>query len=283
MKNEIKIDGLYKAGFDAYRGISFDPEKRALQVVVDYEQEINNDVENMPEEEKERFIENYKKHLFAWLYAKSRVLSTMITGPANFNVRRNEKANNSEHKRREEFREWRQNAFNAINKRIEAAKPEEQKRDERWERLKKELLQKIEWRSVANFYSMVERLAYNGEIELVKESVGLVQEYNDTHKTPFITTRHKLWGLPEIAERVKANKEAKAEKESEETTVNGVKVVKNFGADRIQLFFDGKPQFSTIQNLKKHAFKWSPSNMCWQRQLTQNAIYAANYYILNNV
>ena len=281
MKERITIDGLYRAGFNAYSGISFDPEKRAKQVVLDYENELNNDLLNIPEEEKERFIENYKKHLFAWLYAKSRVLSTMITGPANFNVSRNNKANQSEHNKWEEFREWRQNAFNAINKRIEAAKPEEQKTAERWERLKKELLQKIEWQSVANFYSMVERLAYNGDTELVNESVGLVQEYNDTHKRPFVTTKHKLWSLPEIAERVKANKEAKAEKENEESEINGVKVVKNFAADRVQLFFNGKPGFSTIQNLKKHAFKWSPSNMCWQRQLTQNALYSVNHVLQN--
>jgi hypothetical protein len=36
----------------------------------------------------------------------------------------------------------------------------------------------------------------------------------------------------------------------------------------------------TIALLKSHAFKWSPSNMVWQRQLTNNAIYAFNHWIL---
>lgn len=277
----VKIDGLYKAAYEAHRGTSFSPEVRAEQYVKSYEKQLNEDLNNMPEEEKQRYIDGYKKHLFAWLSAKSRCLSSMITGPANFPVRRNEKANNSEHKRSEEFTQWREKAFNSINKRIEASKPEDQKNNERWERLKKELLQKIEWQSVANFYSMVERLAYNGDIELVKESIGLVREYNDTHNRPFVTNRHKLWNLPEIAENVKANNEAKAEKQSEESEINGVKVVKNYQADRIQLFFDGKPKYEVISALKHAAFKWSPSNMCWQRQLTRNAIYAAESLLKN--
>ena len=41
----------------------------------------------------------------------------------------------------------------------------------------------------------------------------------------------------------------------------------------LQLIFDGKPSADIRDMLKSHAFKWSPSNEAWQRQLTNNAKY----------
>jgi hypothetical protein len=49
---------------------------------------------------------------------------------------------------------------------------------------------------------------------------------------------------------------------------------------RLQLFFDGKPAQEIIKLLKSNAFKWAPSNMAWQRQLTNNAVYSFNQYVL---
>jgi len=276
----IKIDGLYDKAYRAHSNTSFSPEKRAEDCVKSYEAELNEDLQSMPESERTPYIDGYTKHILIWLSAKSNCLSSMITGPARFPVARAEKANRTETNRYNDFREWRDKALKRIGKRIEEAKSPEQKTNERWEVLKKEISQKIAWGSVANCYSMLERLAYNGEVELVKESLILITEYNDTHERPFMTSRHKVWKLPEIAERVRESKAAKAERDNEESEINGVRVVNNFQADRLQLFFDGKPAVSVITDLKKSAFKWSPSNRCWQRQLTANAIHAANQLTL---
>lgn len=57
------------------------------------------------------------------------------------------------------------------------------------------------------------------------------------------------------------------------------KVVMNTDIMRLQLFFDGKPDDEIRNILKKNAFKWSPKNGCWQRQLTSNATYAVKSII----
>lgn len=44
--------------------------------------------------------------------------------------------------------------------------------------------------------------------------------------------------------------------------------------NRMQLFFDSKPEKDMVNKLKKNGFKWSPRNTAWQRQLTTNAIKA---------
>lgn len=271
---KIIIADLYNRAYRAYSNLSFSPEKRAAQIVLDYEGELNSDCLNIPEPEQEAYIKGYTTHLFNWLGAMGNCYSVMITGGANFNNSRHDRMNNRERAKYDEFVEWRTAALKSIAKRIEAAKPIEQRTNERWEKLKREISQKIEWQSVPNCVSMIERLAYNGEIELVNNCLALITEYNATHKTPFITSRHKLWGFPEIAKTKAISSEIKTNSESEESEINGVRVVKNYQSDRIQLFFNGKPDYSTISTLKHAAFKWSPSNGCWQRQLTNNAISA---------
>lgn len=56
--------------------------------------------------------------------------------------------------------------------------------------------------------------------------------------------------------------------------VDGVEVVENAEAMRIQLIFDGKPDENTRTLLKSNGFRWSPRYGAWQRQLTANGIYA---------
>ena len=46
--------------------------------------------------------------------------------------------------------------------------------------------------------------------------------------------------------------------------------------NRLQLFFDEKPSAEQRAALKSGGFRWAPSQGAWQRQLTRNAIYAAD-------
>src|SRR5690606_12075282 len=68
--------------------------------------EANTDDQEAGQAVFDRLREGYKKRVMAWLGAKSRCMSAMITGPANFPVRRAEKANASEHKRMGEMLDY---------------------------------------------------------------------------------------------------------------------------------------------------------------------------------
>jgi hypothetical protein len=46
--------------------------------------------------------------------------------------------------------------------------------------------------------------------------------------------------------------------------------------NRLQIFFDEKPDESTRKELKGNGFKWSPNAGAWQRQLTTNAFRSAD-------
>ena len=57
---------------------------------------------------------------------------------------------------------------------------------------------------------------------------------------------------------------------------DGGKVEANRQDNRLQIYFDDKPDPDTRAELKSGGFRWSPSAGAWQRQLNDNAIYAAD-------
>lgn len=62
-------------------------------------------------------------------------------------------------------------------------------------------------------------------------------------------------------------------------TIKGVEVVENAEEFRIQLIFPDKPSPEVRAILKKHGFRWSPTNKAWQRHLNNAGRYAAQSVI----
>jgi len=61
--------------------------------------------------------------------------------------------------------------------------------------------------------------------------------------------------------------EKQAVRQTTETTINGVRLVENVEANRVQLFFNGKPAEEVRKQLKSNGFRWCPSENAWQRHL----------------
>lgn len=113
--NGIEQDINLEFAKRAFYAVSFSPEKRGQAVYESYVESLQNFAKfieaNTTDQEAgqavfDRLREGYKKRVNAWLSAKSRCMSSMITGPANFPVRRAEKANASEHKRSVEMLDY---------------------------------------------------------------------------------------------------------------------------------------------------------------------------------
>lgn len=58
-------------------------------------------------------------------------------------------------------------------------------------------------------------------------------------------------------------------------TFDGGEAVANVAENRLQLFFEAIPDDDIRAALKSHGFRWARSVGAWQRQLTDNAVYAA--------
>ena len=61
-----------------------------------------------------------------------------------------------------------------------------------------------------------------------------------------------------------------AEAEDKEIEFNGSRVVVCNSDERMRFYFDEIPSVEVRNLMKRNAFKWSPKNGAWQRQLTAN-------------
>lgn len=285
------LEEYWNLAIRAYHATSMSPDERGESDIASHEKELHEDLSNMPEEQHNRYIENYKKYFSAMLSSQSRCMSTMVTGPAGFNTRRNDKANQANQNRTNEFREWRKRALQAIERQQEANRPEEEKQNEAWEAVRKDIdstaatIHRIntgEERGcnkalfVSNLFNRIATQANNGNVEIVDKAVACIHEWNAKVKKPIITERHKFFKLPEVARNVLKQREEVANRENKEFPFDGGEVVFNYEIERLQILFDEKPDAVMCNQLKREfAFNWSPTNKAWQRKLTSNAISAA--------
>jgi len=69
--------------------------------------------------------------------------------------------------------------------------------------------------------------------------------------------------------------EKQAIRQTTETSINGVRLVENVEANRVQLFFNAKPAEEVRKQLKANGFRWCPSENAWQRHLNNWGIRIA--------
>jgi hypothetical protein len=83
----------------------------------------------------------------------------------------------------------------------------------------------------------------------------------------------------EMIESIKKKEEQRQSDQDKDKNFAWGRVVMNYETDRIEIHHNQKPTPDVISILKRKAFKWSPKNGCWQRQITNNAIHATNEMI----
>lgn len=284
------LEKLEKTAVDAYHWNSFDPEVRAETDIMGYEEQLHEDLEKIPEDKRQDYIESYKSKVSALFSSLSRCANPMVTGRSGFNSQRNEKANNAYRNKYEEFHEWRKKFLGAMQRIAEAARPEEEKQEEAWDRLKREIassantIHEIDTGKargyaralfVSSILNKVSTFANRGEVEIVQKAVDFITGYNSKVKKPVITARNKFFELPETAQRMREKLETVKGQENKEVTFEGGTLVWNYGEDRLQILFNEIPAEEKRKELKSSGFRWSPRNKAWQRQLTSNAVHAA--------
>lgn len=226
----------------------------------------------------------------ARLQARSRTASVMITGPANFPTRRNAKALAAERRRADELAAWEPRALAAIRAKLAAARTPDQAGDDAWATLRRTIdralatVRAIDTERqpydraafVTGIAGRLERLAANGEAALVGRALDHIASAQADWARPFMTPRHKAWGLRAVAAAATAAVAASAAAEDETLAAgDGYTIATNRAIDRLQIAFAGKPDAATRATLRAGGWRWSPREGAWQRQLTPNARHAA--------
>lgn len=281
------LEHLIELAYRAHYWTSFTPDKRAESIVNIYSEELDDDmieITKLSADYAPRYKEKYIQLLSHWLRSKSNCASSMIAGPANFNVQRAEKANRSEENRYNEFRQWRNKIFASFQKQtnrkaiidaggeLEIAKQKLIDLQFLQEYMKR--INKAHAAYVKNPNSIIESELSEDEKDFVIKWAPTVSYYNKPFMSFSLTNNNAKIKSAEQRVKILENKEAAKSDENTEFEIPGGKLILNYQADRIQIFNDQKPESSVISSYKSHGLKWSPFNKCWQRQITANAKYS---------
>ena len=206
--------------------------------------------------------ERYSRKLAEWKNKEFKIAmmcpSVMISGAGNFPVRKKEKQNRAEDRHMEEYQN-----INRIPEQIEHL--------------------------LSSHYNPVIKSGDSNALEQLKNKLTKLQEQREAIKienkqlkaagkeiNPAYILQNLGQTIRNTEQRIAQLEKIKAKPTAETTeqyNTSACKVIENTDIMRLQLIFDGKPSADIRDMLKSHAFKWSPSNEAWQRQLTNNAKY----------
>lgn len=262
----------YNQFYAAYNWTSFSPDRRAEQNIIEFSNLLEEDLKELgdtPGNYKEKFTE----YLLKWMNSKSNCASSMITGPANFNVRRNEKANNRERANYEKFSNWRDRYFKAVN-RIPTKSPEQELEAAERELNNYSNLQE-ELKEINKVLRKNKDLDLTSALELLKneeyseEALKLISEYDGIIPSFALTNRNAK--IKRLKEKVQIMLSRIARKDTwQDIKFEGGYIT--ISDDRLKIYHDSKPSTEIIQEIKKNGYRWSPNWKCWCRKHTGNAV-----------
>lgn len=279
IERRASVMALKELAYRATQGTSFDPDKRGEMLLNDCEKELRQYIAQLPAELHEHFEKRYLELYANWLSAYSRCISSFITGPARFPVRRAEKLNSWERNAREKLDNWATRFVQRANK---------QARLTGWEeiaRLEDKLEKLTTWQELMKAANKIIRSTKLQEGEKVDELVALGMSEKqamlllEEPQYSFERRGFQTYQLTNNNAKIKDTQarlnrlKAMASTPDRAIELEGVTVEICNSEERIRLHFEGKPEPDMIAKLKRAAFKWSPRNMAWQRQLTNNALY----------
>lgn len=272
----------------AHRGTSFDPELRGRQERAEYAATLAADWEALSKladtevkraelaTEFERYRQGLRTHYVARLTAMSRCVSTMIAGASNFNTRRHQKSGDSADRRTQELLDFRKRALAAIHK---VLRPEDHpvmsSDSNAAERLEDKIAQaerRQEMMKAAN--GAIRRHAKAGPDAQVAALVALGLPDSVARKLlqpdfagrigfPGYELTNNAANIRRMRDRVVVVERNQATP-AEATDGANARIEDDPPANRVRLFFPGKPDVAVRGLLKSRGFRWTPSVGAWQ-------------------
>lgn len=266
----------------AFEGTSFSPEKRAAEKGGTLDQ---------LDAAFARYRVGYAGRYRAWLNSHSRCISWVITGPSNFPTRRAQKWNQAADKRMSELVGYREKLRRIILRELRpdlrpimagdadaierlAVKLASMERSQVIMKQANAALRKhAKTGAAAQILALVE-LGFSPQRAAVllepdcSRRIGFADYELSNNNANMRRVRERLQQL-ELAHAQPVH-EAQGE---------GVRLEEAPPANRVRLFFDGKPDAETRERLKDGGFRWTPSLRAWQayindrtRQLAQSLV-----------
>lgn len=301
----FSIDDINKETAErAYNGTSFSPEKRGELRRKEYAEHMQWVVEKFSPwateenaeqlgEELEAYRAKYARLLADYLHSHSRVMSTMITGPANFPTNSNRKKGDAADKKMTALFEWSQKRLDKLerkyNPRIIANAPIMSGDADALDKLRAKLASLERTQELMKTCNKIVRskefkaLDYDAQVNRLQEVTGwkagtiheILKPYMGSIGFQSFTLTNNNANIKRVRDRIAQLEKLATKEATSQERPDGITIERDPEAVRIRLIFPGKPDAATRALLKSNGFRWAPSVGAWQRQLNSNGEYAA--------
>ena len=271
--------------YDYKEGSATAEYRRSVDAAARIAEEQKRKVDPIHHERIDRLLDVYARKLAENINKQNaiaaRVPSILVAGGSNFPVRKKEKQNRADDTAMAEWREI-QGILDKIRGTgkggISADDPEAvQKLKAKLEALERD---QESMKAVNAYYRKHKTLEGCPGLDPVQIEKLRASMTRDWHPEPKPYPSFRLTNNNAMIRQTKKRIEelsAKKEVEFEGWAFEGGVVKMDVQANRLQVFFDEKPDRDTCSAMRHGGFRWAPSVGAWQRQLTDNAIYAAKH------
>lgn len=296
---EFAADIPLELALAAHAGSSFVPEQRAAQVRAEYGRTLAADLAELEEHadtdakraqlelEFARYREAYRRRCHAYLASRSRVVSPMIAGPANFPGNRMRKRNDIVQRRLDDLVEFRARTLAAIRLALHPElQPIMSSDSDAVERLEQKIAdaERIQDKMKAANAAIRQHAKEGPEAQLAALlALGLRQSIARNALKPDILGQI---GFPDYAIRnnganIRRMKQRIGEIRVAQSTPaaeiegNSARIEDVPADNRVRLFFLGKPDVAIRSRLKSAGFRWAPTLGAWQAYRSSGTLATA--------
>lgn len=281
---------------NAFAGTSWTPERRAASYAADYAATLAADFETFKQhatkggtldklaEEFARYRAGYRTRTVKWLHSRHGLVSSWIAGPSGFPAARMNKRADIAGRRQSELCEWRDRAMRAVIRNLRPdLRPIMAGDADAVERLDQDIAKAERYQDLvkrANVIIRREQRAGDGPTHtwqdrtvLMLQAEGFTERRARNALEPDYAGRV---GIPSYIltnnsaniRRMKARREQIAAAQAAPVTTieteSGVTMEDDPPANRVRLFFPGKPAQEVRDRLKRAGFRWAPTIGAWQ-------------------
>ena len=277
-----EVEALRQQARRAGTWTSFDPDKLGDGLIADLEASLRAFESKLPEEVRAEKVAAYIAKWREWLAARSRCISSAITGPARFPVARAQKLNEYEQAAWKRLQDWAEKVVRRCNA---------EKRLTGWDEVERLTAKAEKLENLQELMKEANKIIRQKIDEVDKVDALVALGFSEKQAMEIMTPdcmgcvgfasfqlSNNLAKIKDLRLKIARHAAlAKCEDHSVEYVWGTLEYC--FSDERYRLHFPGKPSDEIISFLKSHGWKWSRANCAWQRQITVNAKYNLKQFI----
>lgn len=281
----------------AFSGTSMSPERRGASARSEYAETLASDYEHFKdqaakggtldklEEEFASYRAGLRTRYVGWLSSESRCVSSFIAGPSNFPAARMNKRADIAHRRLGEYLDFQKRARAAVIRNLRPdLQPIRSSDSDAVARYQEELAKLEELQAAMKAINAAHKRFLKDPATLVSSGLDeakqkIVREYVPNYRwephpfAPYQLSNNNA-NVRRVKERI-AQVSATQAQPVQELAGTAARLEDDPPANRVRLFFPGKPAEEVRTTLKRNGFRWSPTIGAWQAYRNYRTIETA--------